>query len=1003
MLVLHAAFRERSLVLWGESSIAGRVRAEAGVHPFSASYEQLADALESIGLKVPRVEAVSNEVLLPSLDAMPVRSSPLLGKEAQGKKAVALRPWWVETLSLRAPAALELLCLTTGKEMLETGVMAGADLAYWAAAMNFAGALVARQQFLPDLVREDGRFCARWRAVYLGRDDDRLHGLIAAMPHAARAITPGVSAAMLLTGFLDLFVDELIRSSSKAVQRSGPGLHDRWIEALHTPKAKVTGADEDLEAFEAQLRAWSRPLALSSAAPYRLCFRLEEPESDDRPLWRVRYFLQARRDPSLLIPAESVWKLKGMKPPVWAEGDFKWREHLLFSLGQAAAISPRVEESLRSATPIHHELDTNGAFEFLNTSAGALEEAGFGVMLPAWWSRKGTRARVSAGAHVKSPFQKGSELSLDELLQFEWQISIEGEEVSLRELRALAAMKAPLVRFRGQWVQMSAQEIQAALQFWKKDTGQITAREAVRIALGAARPPGSVEFTGVSAEGWIGDLIQRLEGHAPFEEVSVPEGLHAKLRPYQVRGYSWLAFVREWGLGACLADDMGLGKTIQTLSLIQRDRRAGEARPVLLVCPTSVVGNWQKEAARFTPELSVMVHHGVTRSRGDAFVKQASEHAMVVSSYSLLHRDFEHLKDVPWAGIVLDEAQNIKNPETKQAAAARSLNADYRIALTGTPVENNVGDLWSMMEFLNPGLLGTRSEFKRNFFVPIQSGRDPEAAVRLKKITGPFVLRRLKTDKSIIEDLPEKQEMKVFCILTKEQASLYAAVVKDSMDAIKSAEGMKRKGVVLATITRLKQICNHPAQLLRDNSPLQGRSGKLARLSEMVEEGMSVGDRVLIFSQFAEMGFMLQRHLEETFGRETLFLHGGVPKKQRDQMVERFQEEIDGPPVFILSLKAGGTGLNLTRANHVFHFDRWWNPAVENQATDRAFRLGQTKNVQVHKFVCAGTFEEKIDQMIEQKKEIAANVVGTGEGWLTELSTSQLKDLFALQRTAVAE
>jgi SNF2 family DNA or RNA helicase len=448
---------------------------------------------------------------------------------------------------------------------------------------------------------------------------------------------------------------------------------------------------------------------------------------------------------------------------------------------------------------------------------------------------------------------------------------------------------------------------------------------------------------------------------------------------------------------------MGLGKTIQTLSLIQRDRRAGAARPVLLVCPTSVVGNWQKEAARFTPELSVMVHHGVTRSRGDAFVKQASEHAMVVSSYSLLHRDFEHLKDVPWAGIVLDEAQNIKNPETKQAAAARSLNADYRIALTGTPVENNVGDLWSMMEFLNPGMLGNRAEFKRNFFMPIQSGRDPDAAVRLKKVTGPFVLRRLKTDKSIIDDLPEKQEMKVFCTLTKEQASLYAAVVKDSMDAIKSAEGMKRKGIVLATITRLKQVCNHPAQLLRDNSPLEARSGKLTRLSEMIEEAMSVGDRVLIFSQFAEMGFMLQRHLQETFGRETLFLHGGVPKKQRDQMVERFQEEKDGPPLFILSLKAGGTGLNLTRANHVFHFDRWWNPAVENQATDRAFRLGQTKNVQVHKFVCAGTFEEKIDQMIEQKKEIAANVVGTGEGWLTELSTSQLKDLFALQRAAVAE
>src|SRR4051812_30738970 len=513
MLVIHAGFRERRLVLWAESSTGDRVPRASGVHPFSASYEQLADTLEELSVNVPRVEIVINEVLLPSLDGMPVPSSPLLGREGQEKKAADLRPWQVETLSLQAAATLEFLCLAAGKEILQPGVMAGADLAYWAAAMRFAGALVARQQFLPDLVREDGRFCARWRAVYVGRDEDRLHGLVAAMPHAARAITPGVSGAMLLTGFLDSLVDELVRSSSKAVQRFGPGLHDRWIEALHTPKAKVTGADGDLEAFEAQLRAWSRPVALSSTAPYRLCFRLEEPKSDDRPLWRVQYFLQARSDPSLLVPAESVWKLKGTKPPVWVEGDFKAREHLLFSLGQASSISPRIEESLRLAAPTGYELDTVGAFEFLNTRAGALEEAGFGVMLPAWWSRKGTKARVSAGAHVKSPFHKGSGLSLDELLQFDWQISISGEQVSLRELRALAAVKAPLVKFRGQWVQMSAQEIQAALDFWKKGTCQITAREAVRIALGAARPPGCVDFAGVSAEGWMGDLIHRLEGH----------------------------------------------------------------------------------------------------------------------------------------------------------------------------------------------------------------------------------------------------------------------------------------------------------------------------------------------------------------------------------------------------------------------------------------------------------------------------------------------------------
>ena len=448
---------------------------------------------------------------------------------------------------------------------------------------------------------------------------------------------------------------------------------------------------------------------------------------------------------------------------------------------------------------------------------------------------------------------------------------------------------------------------------------------------------------------------------------------------------------------------MGLGKTVQALALIQRDWEENEKRPVLLICPTSVVGNWRKEAARFTPELPVMVHHGLTRTKSAAFQESAQRQALVISSYALLHRDFETLKAVAWAGVILDEAQNIKNSETKQAKTARSLPAEYRIALTGTPVENNIGDLWSIMEFLNSGFLGTQAQFKRSFFVPIQMTRDPEAVGRLKRLTGPFILRRLKTDKSIIADLPEKMEMKVFCTLTKEQASLYEAVVKETLPELDETTGIQRRGMILAALSKLKQVCNHPAQFLGDNSSLPGRSGKLARISEMLEEIIAVGDRTLVFTQFAEMGELLRRHLQETFGREVLFLHGGTPKQQRDRMVERFQNEESGPAIFLLSLKAGGTGLNLTRANHVFHFDRWWNPAVENQATDRAFRIGQTKNVQVHKFLCVGTLEEKIDEMIESKKEVAEKVVGTGEGWLTELSTTELKELFTLRQEAISE
>jgi SNF2 family DNA or RNA helicase len=571
------------------------------------------------------------------------------------------------------------------------------------------------------------------------------------------------------------------------------------------------------------------------------------------------------------------------------------------------------------------------------------------------------------------------------------------------ELRALAKIKEPLVRVRGQWVHMTAEEIRAALELWRTKESATPVRDVLRIALGATTTLGPLAVDGVDATGWIGEVLERLEGHGGFQDLPPPPGLQATLRPYQQRGYSWLAFLRAWSLGACLADDMGLGKTVQTLCLLLAQRRAGDDRPALVVCPTSVIGNWQREAERFTPGLKALIHHGVGRGRGEAFLKAAREHAVVITSYALLLRDREHFGAVGWSTVVLDEAQNIKNPETKQARSARALPAAHRIALTGTPVENNVGDLWSIMEFLNPGLLGSQAEFKRSFFVPIHASRDAAAMARLRRLTGPFILRRLKTDRSVIADLPEKMEMKVFCTLTREQASLYQAVLSDAEKAIAKAEGIERKGVVLATLSKLKQVCNHPAQLLADNSPIPGRSGKLARVTEMMQEVIESGERALVFSQFAEMGAILTTHLQEAFGREVLFLHGGVSRAQRERMVDRFQSETDGPRVFVLSLKAGGTGLNLTRASHVFHFDRWWNPAVEAQATDRAFRIGQTRRVQVHKLVCLGTLEEKIDAMIESKKGVAEQVVGTGEGWLTELSTAELRKVLALRPEAVGE
>ncbi|MEM8808892.1 MAG: DEAD/DEAH box helicase, partial [Cyanobacteria bacterium P01_G01_bin.38] len=426
--------------------------------------------------------------------------------------------------------------------------------------------------------------------------------------------------------------------------------------------------------------------------------------------------------------------------------------------------------------------------------------------------------------------------------------------------------------------------------------------------------------------------------------------------------------------------------------------------PVLLVCPTSVLTNWEREVKKFGPSLKTLVYHGDKRPRGADFTKAVKPVNLVITSYTLVHRDLKDLKRATWQGIVLDEAQNIKNSEAKQSQAVRELEADFRIALTGTPVENRLGELWSIMDFLNPNYLGPKNFFQRRFATPIERYGDTASLKTLRGLVQPFILRRLKTDRTIIQDLPEKQEMTVFCGLSAEQARLYQKTVDEALTNIDDAEGVQRRGLILGLLVKLKQICNHPAQFLKQKSlGKPRRSAKLQRLNEMLEEVILEGDRALIFTQFAEWGKLLKQQLESQMNEETLFLYGSTSKQKREEMVDRFQQDPNGPKLFILSLKAGGVGLNLTRANHVFHFDRWWNPAVENQATDRAFRIGQTRNVQVHKFVCSGTLEDRIHEMIESKKALAEQVVGAGEQWLTELDTEQLRDLLLLDRKAVID
>jgi SNF2 family DNA or RNA helicase len=611
-------------------------------------------------------------------------------------------------------------------------------------------------------------------------------------------------------------------------------------------------------------------------------------------------------------------------------------------------------------------------------------------------------------------------LSFERLASYEWEFSVGGQTISQAEFEQLVALKQPLVRFRGEWVALDPRQIEAARRFFERqpasaemgllDVLKLTAGDhlsAVIAEAGSAESASGLEIEAAAVEGWLADLLEQLRRPDQAAAPTIPAGLHGTLRPYQERGFGWLAQMRRLGLGACLADDMGLGKTPQTITLwlFLLESHDEASAPALLVCPTSVVGNWKHEISRFAPSLRVMVHQGVVRARGEDFglALRETQPDVVLTSYALLSRDLETLQQVTWAGVVLDEAQNIKNPATRQAQAARALKGGYRLALTGTPVENRLGELWSILHFLNPGYLGSREAFRARFAIPIERYGDEQAAAALRRLTAPFILRRLKTDPNVISDLPEKFENKVYCSLTPEQATLYEAIVREELEAIDSAESdMQRRGNVLRMLTRLKQVCNHPAHLLKEGealgvAALQGRSGKLTRLAEMLEEVLSAGDHALVFTQYAEMGAHLQTYLSEAFEREVLFLHGGTPAEKRQEMIGHFQAP-RGPSIFVLSLKAGGTGLNLTRANHVFHFDRWYNPAVENQATDRAFRIGQTRNVQVHKFICLGTLEERIDELITRKQELAEKIIGEGESWLSEMTTDDLRSLVTLRR-----
>jgi hypothetical protein len=1049
-------------LLWGEDSdlppsgppVRGRSPAVPlpRPHPFSAPGSRLIAALTE---EAPTLHGAfqgtveeSQVVWLPGRAHEPIPSPELIRTENAPRgsgKQTKLWPFEVSTLRLAPSVGLDVALALGAARSPE--LHAGTSVATFSALAILALEIVASGRVLPNLRPVPSGHEARWEPLVNGDDDQRTGALTRSLPPVCRSLSAeGMPPAQIIHHAFNAFVDAACRDSLAASRSSvirlprrdsdtQPSALESWLTALASPSPVVVAEPGEMEKLEDLMEEW-RAQAASRGGDWRLCLRLQEPapspdsedvsgvndgKSGEGAPWQLEFLLQATDDLSLLVHAEEVWRAgdqlqrasRALQAP---------HEVFLAELGRAVRIYPELGEALRQPTPTGLALSLHGAHRFLVDAAPALEVAGFGVLLPSWWGRPqarlGVRLKTSSPSTSSKGAGTGGLLTQDGICAFDWEVALGDQQIEHAELLRLAKLKSPLVSVRGQWMEFRPAEVDRLVKFLvaqPKNRAERTMSigEVLQVAAGVGPDLPGVPVLGISAEGQLGSLLRgELEGALDIEPT--PDGFIGELRPYQQRGVAWLQMLERLGLGACLADDMGLGKTATVLALVQREQRtatqstgrgkkAKEAGgPTLVICPTSVAGNWARESERFTPGLSVMVHHGATRAREASFEKKAAASDLVITTYALATRDRAVLGAVPWRRIVLDEAQNVKNPEAKQTKAVRSLTSPRMVALTGTPVENHLGELWSIMEILNPGLLGSATSFRERFVIPVERFRSEEAAEQLRSLTRPFILRRLKTDRTIVPDLPDKLEMNELCILTKEQVTLYQAVVDDMLRRIEEAEGIARKGLVLTAMLRLKQVCNHPAHFLSDGSSLPGRSGKLDRTAELLDEVLESDERALVFTQFSEMGSLLVEHLSARLGCRISYLHGGVPRRQRDTMVTEFQDPESDVPLMVLSLKAGGTGLNLTAANHVIHYDRWWNPAVENQATDRAFRIGQRKDVLVRKLVCAGTLEDRIDQLIASKRDLADRVVGAGESWLTELSTDDLADVFRLSAQASA-
>ncbi|MDR0269216.1 DEAD/DEAH box helicase [Paenibacillus sp.] len=944
----------------------------------------------------------------------------------------------LEGLALTPSDAFNLLLAWDEPACVRLGIQPGAEIGYWSKAARFALELMLRGQIAPGTATASSGGSRR-RAGVLAltgswkpklrepQDIERFLQLAAAMPPVALGVsallgneplTKQEAGAVVLHSFMSAMihsrVQEIVRaqegklSRHQADYRRGTSpLSELWWNSLLAASRTipVQGTTEEITALSEEVAAIGSTMIpdasgeadRSHTGRLGLGLRLAPSHTEEQERWRVTFWTEFQDEFGAWLPIEAIWGYK--------ERDIQRRgitytnvqEQMLMLLGDAAALSPEIAEALGVPAPQGMELTSEEMVAFVRGSVPRLNKAGMTVQMPSKWSRKGRR-RIGLSLKMQSDDGKPGlpVIGMEQLVSFHVEAALDGLTLSREELAELAEASLPYVQFRGEWIELDLKEIRQVLRYLKRhENGEMDLSEWLHLSAeeGEERLWKGMQVLGLETAGYLQSLLGE-ETPRKVQVRPVPAMLHGVLRPYQERGYQWLSAMRDMGFGVCLADDMGLGKTIQVITCLLEQHQKGR-NPVLIVCPTSLLGNWQRELQRFAPDLNLYIHHGNRRLHGEDFLQEAAKYDLVLTTYHLAGRDGTDLAGMMWTSIVLDEAQYIKNHRTKQAQSVMKLSAPHRIAMTGTPVENRLGELWSIFHFLNPGYLGTAGSFRQRYTASdAASGKLSE----LHKLVAPFMLRRLKSDPDIRKDLPEKLEIKSYCTLTPLQGAMYQSVVEQVMEQIGKETGIARKGLVLSSLTKLKQICDSPQLLGREEA--KGSkvefSGKMQRLYDLLDAIEESGESALIFTQYVAMGHLIVSRLEGRYGVKPAFLHGGISKAERDQMVNAFQKG-EGSPFFVLSLKAGGVGLNLTRANHVLHYDRWWNPAVENQATDRVFRIGQHKNVQVHKLICQGTLEERIDELIEHKKSLSEQVIGSGETWLTEMSDGELRELITLQ------